>query len=194
MAMFGRLRTSDSCLESSRSIFDTAGGDKRRCQQPRYPSAQAYNITGLPSAAGIAVMLLFFTLVLATTGSIPNDPCPGTTTPEVNACQKVVSDQADADLNRYYQAALKRLKQDDQELARRLVASQRAWIAYRDAECGAVYDNWSGGTIRTSMALRCQAQLSRLRSYSIWENWLTYMDSTPPILPRPNVEASIADR
>jgi len=95
-------------------------------------------------------------------------------------------------LNRYYQAALKRLgKEDNGKVARELARSQRAWIVYRDSECGAVFNNWRGGSIRVSMELECQTRLTQLRSYSVWKNWLTYVDSTPPVLPRPSPEPPV---
>ena len=140
-------------------------------------------------------MLLLLALTLTAASLEAKAVCPGTTTPEVNACQKSRFDQADADLNRYYKAALKRLQKDnEQKVAQGLVQAQRAWISYRDAECGAVFDNWIGGTIRVSMEFDCQTRLTRLRSYDIWKNWLTFMDSTPPILPRPAIETAINDR
>lgn len=140
-------------------------------------------------------MLLLLALTLTAASPEAKIICPGTTTPEVNACQKAKFDQADADLNRYYKAALKRLqKNNEPKVAQGLVQAQRTWISYRDAECGAVFDNWSGGTIRVSMEFDCQTRLTRLRSYAIWKNWLTFMDSTPPILPRPAIEPAITDR
>jgi hypothetical protein len=60
------------------------------------------------------------------------------------------------------------------------------------SECGAVYKNWIGGSIRGSMALNCQDRLTRMRTYTIWLHWLTYMDSTPPLLPRPDIESVLS--
>jgi hypothetical protein len=73
-----------------------------------------------------------------------------------------------------------------------LVRAERSWVAYRTSECGAVYENWIGGSIRGSMALNCQIRLTRMRTYTIWLHWLTYIDSTPPILPRPNIESVLS--
>lgn len=140
-------------------------------------------------------MLLLHALTLIASSPDGKLMCPGTTTPEVNACRKSQFDQADADLNRYYKAALNKLQKDrEPKVAQGLVQAQRAWINYRDAECGAVFDSWSGGTIRVSMEFDCKRRLTRLRTYAIWRNWLTFMDSTPPILPRPAIEPAISDR
>ncbi|MCC2975423.1 DUF1311 domain-containing protein [Sphingomonas sp. PL-96] len=128
-----------------------------------------------------------FTLALFLQAANPAS-CTGDDTPSINACASAEFDAADAELNRYYQAAMRRLRSEGEgEAAKELVKAQRAWIQYRDAECGAVYQNWSGGSIRTLMGISCQTRLTKLRTHVIWSHWLTYMDSTPPILPRPDL-------
>jgi hypothetical protein len=42
------------------------------------------------------------------------------------------------------------------------------------------------------MALNCQIRLTRMRTYTIWLHWLTYMDSTPPLLPKPDIESVLS--
>ena len=135
---------------------------------------------------------MIFAIAFAVAGPSTASPCPGRTTPEVNACFDSQLDRADAELNRYYRAAMRRLRSDDQaKAADSLVRAERSWLAYRDAECGGVYTYWSGGTIRTAAEIACRIHVTKLRTYTIWRNWLTYMDSSPPILPRPDVEAAI---
>ena len=128
--------------------------------------------------------------LLASAASPP--PCPGDTTLAVNACLSARADAADAELDRYLAAAERRIAEvpDDSssEVSAKFQSSQAAWTAYRTAECGALYDHWRGGTIRTAMALSCRIRLNRLRALAIWTNWLTYGDSTPPTLPRPAIE------
>lgn len=114
------------------------------------------------------------------------DPCGGSTTAEVERCLAADLARADAELNRYYAAAVARLAKDRQTVAiARLRASERAWVTYRDAECDAIYERWKDGTIRGAMALGCRMRVTRARTMTIWRNWLTYADSTPPLLPRP---------
>lgn len=114
------------------------------------------------------------------------DPCPGSTTRGVERCLAADLARADAELNRYYAAAVKRLTSEQQDMAlAQLRASERAWIRYRDAECDAVWEYWKEGTIRGTLAAECRMRLVRGRTMSIWRNWLIYVDSTPPILPRP---------
>lgn len=114
------------------------------------------------------------------------DPCPGSTTREVEQCLAADLVRADAELNRYYAAAVRRLTDERQQAAlSELRASERAWIQHRDAECDAVWEYWKGGTIRGTFSTECRVRLTRDRTIAIWSNWLTYVDSTPPVLPRP---------
>ena len=135
-------------------------------------------------------------LVLAIAAPMPTaSSCPGTTTLAINACLKARFEKSDATLNRYYRAALARLGGEGESKASdELVQAERSWIAYRDSECGAVFEHWSGGTIRVSMDFDCRIRITRLRTYTIWRDWLTYPDSTPPLLSRPDVDSAVSDR
>jgi uncharacterized protein YecT (DUF1311 family) len=137
-------------------------------------------------------MLSSFVLALAASSAAP---CPGTSTMQVNACLEARLTESDAILNRYFQVALKRVrKEDGGATARRFIQAERSWVAYRDAECASVFDYWSGGTIRVGMEVDCRIRLTGLRTYAIWRDWLTYADSTPPLLPRPDVEGATSER
>ena len=127
-------------------------------------------------------MSMIITALLLTAGNA----CDGPTTRDVEQCLAADLKRADAELNRYYAAATKRLtEQQDTVALARLRAAERAWIAYRDAECDAVYKSWGQGTIRGAVNLGCRIDLTTARTATIWRNWLTYADSTPPILPEP---------
>lgn len=122
-------------------------------------------------------------------------PCAGVTTVEVNACLSARFTESDAELNRYYERAVERVrKESGSKTAQGLAKAEQSWIAYRDAECRSVFDYWSEGTIRVSMELDCRIRLTRLRTYAIWRDWLTYLDSTSPLLPRPEVESAVTSR
>lgn len=137
------------------------------------------------------MLSLFALALLVGDGSAP---CPGVTTIAVNGCLAADLDRADAVLNRYYDAAVRRVRTDDGDtVALGLVAAERVWLSYRDQECNAVFDRFRGGTIRTAVEIACRIRLTRLRTYVIWRNWLTYADSTPPLLPRPAVKDALAD-
>lgn len=125
--------------------------------------------------------------------------CPGDTTPEINQCFAERAEQADRELARYVDAARRRLRRelaDSRPTDPRVLKvpgefdkAEQAWAAYRDAECDAVYDYWSEGTIRDVESLACRIRLTQAHTHSVWRQWLTYMDSTPPILPEPVVPA-----
>lgn len=137
-------------------------------------------------------MLTLFALAVAVSNVAP---CSGTSTLEVNACFDARFKETDANLNRYFQAALRRAKKErGGKTAQRLIQAERSWMAYRDAECASVFDFWSGGTIRVSMELDCRIRLTQLRTYAIWRDWLTFPNSTPPLLPRPDVESVTSQR
>jgi uncharacterized protein YecT (DUF1311 family) len=118
-------------------------------------------------------------------GVKPN--CAGNTL-EMNACEAEKLDRADKRLQKYLQAAIARHTDDDgkyDSVALVIQSSQTAFEAYREIECNAVLEDWKDGTIRTVMTLDCQLALTNQRTQTVWANWLQYMDSTPPILPKP---------
>jgi uncharacterized protein len=128
--------------------------------------------------------------------SLSDEPsvCGGSTTPEIDACALEYSRRADRELARYIAAARKRLigeakEEPDSQAPKTALAgfdaSQAAWIAYRKAECSAVYDWWSEGTIRGAMYQGCWETITKSRTADIWSTWLHFMDSTPPLLPKP---------
>src|SRR5438309_2132448 len=57
---------------------------------------------------------------------------------EMNDCAYKESADANRELNRVYQAVLKRYA-DDVVLIKKLKAAQRAWVTFRDAEIDAQY-------------------------------------------------------
>ena len=128
-------------------------------------------------------------LLLSLTGTIgleASDPCEGATTPDVNACLAGQFEKSKQRLDRYLTAALGRHRIDEEAAVRLgITASQEAFETYRSIECATVYENWKGGTIRGAMNLSCEIALTDQRTHTVWQNWLRYMDSTPPILPEP---------
>ena len=66
-----------------------------------------------------------------------------------------------------------------------LSESQEAWQAYADARCQGVFEATSGGTMGGLGYAWCLIDLARRRTHDIWSDYLTYSDSTPPILPEP---------
>ncbi|MDQ0475071.1 lysozyme inhibitor LprI family protein [Labrys wisconsinensis] len=69
---------------------------------------------------------------------------------------------ADAELNSLYKRIQQRLK-DDADTAKLLVAAQRSWVAFRDAECTFSSSGSAGGTIHPMVYAQCADGLTRKR-------------------------------
>jgi uncharacterized protein YecT (DUF1311 family) len=109
--------------------------------------------------------------------------CDGSTA-EMDACMLEILERSQQRKARYLEAALERFA-DDEGVVSAIRMGDSAFEAYRENECGAVYEQWRDGTIRNMMSLTCSIGLTDERTRTIWSSWLTYMDSTPPILPEP---------
>jgi uncharacterized protein YecT (DUF1311 family) len=139
-------------------------------------------------------MIGIIVLAVASVAAAPAPKCPGDTTLEINDCMSAELAKAESDLQRFLAAARKRLKSEAADDAGAEAAlgdldkTETAWKAYREAQCGAVYDYWQSGTIRSAMQLTCEIDLTRQHTHTVWSQWLTYMDSTPPILPEPSTK------
>jgi len=70
---------------------------------------------------------------------------------------------SDAELNRLYKEIEGRLK-DNPDSAKTLVAAQRAWIAFRDAECAFTASGVKGGSVYPTIYANCLAELTQRRA------------------------------
>ncbi len=139
--------------------------------------------------------VLLIALALA---SAPASECQDAkTTIEMNNCVANTLSGAERQLDRYYDAAVQRLRSQDSPGARdalsKLASAQAAWRTYRDAECAAVFDNWRDGSVRIAAETKCRIGATQLRTFSIWWSWLTYADSSAPVLPRPDLSATLTE-
>jgi len=133
------------------------------------------------SVLSIAVSLLALPPLSSASAA---DPCAGAVnTLEINACMQKKFEQADARLNEYLAAARKRIESVP-GASIDLQKSQEAWVRYRDAQCSDVYQ-FIGGTARTGLAAQCSINLTLERTHDLWRAFLSYFDSTPPVLPEP---------
>lgn len=128
------------------------------------------------------------------TPEAPADCARAMTTPEINACATRDLDAETRRMEDYLAAARRKASADDEASAGNPQASserayldnaQIAWAAYAAITCDGVHDRWRGGTIRTVMYLGCNIRMTHERTQAIWRDFLTYADSTPPILPEP---------
>lgn len=101
------------------------------------------------------------------------------TTYEMNACADRAFTAADADLNAVYQRALKAVPEmasdkpyDAKSWEAALRASQRAWVAFRDAECrDHVAMFWTGGTGATVDIVSCMSEKTKARSKELSDRY-----------------------
>jgi uncharacterized protein YecT (DUF1311 family) len=90
------------------------------------------------------------------------DPCADAQSQaEMNMCWGKQYKAADARLNDAYRRFMAKL--DDEEKAQ-LKKAQLAWIAYRDANCDFVADQYRGGTMRPMIAAICLAETASNRA------------------------------
>ncbi|MES2055138.1 MAG: lysozyme inhibitor LprI family protein [Pseudomonadota bacterium] len=121
-------------------------------------------------------------------------PCPGGgTTREVLACQERDKKKSESIYIKYRDSALNIIDGNDGSrkviIRNKFNAGQAAFMTYKNETCSAVFENWADGTIAPSMEADCEIRLVQLQTHNIWSQWLTHVDSTPPILPEPTVEA-----
>ena len=109
------------------------------------------------------------------------------TTPDINRCAAIEKEAAEKVMEKYLAYSKKRYA-DDRVVIESINKAQESWLLYRQSHCGSVFDTWRDGTIRTVMSLNCSTQLTQQRTYELWRAFLTYVDSTPPILPEPDRE------
>ncbi len=89
----------------------------------------------------------------------------------MNRCADEAYRASDARLNDLYRQIRTRLK-DDRETTRMLVAAQKAWVAYRDAECNFASSGAAQGSMYPMTLAGCLDGLtqSRLASFKAYLN------------------------
>lgn len=130
-------------------------------------------------------IIMLALLALSASAAETTDCSKAYTTIEINQCAATELGVAQEAMQRYFDASLKH-NDFDAELVAAIKAAQSNWEKYYNAHCDSVYTQWREGTVRTVMALSCQTKLTRQRTHELWANFLTYMDSTQPVLPEPN--------
>jgi uncharacterized protein YecT (DUF1311 family) len=87
--------------------------------------------------------------------------CPGLTQVEMNECAAAESRRDDAELNRVYSKLVK---------SPELIAAERAWVAYRDAECAYEHAIEAGGSIASMEESMCRSNRTKERIKLLKEN------------------------
>lgn len=90
----------------------------------------------------------------------------GSTTIGMADCLGAETDVWDKLLNIHYQSA-RLFEIGGADLQISLRDAQRAWIAFRDAECALEYDRWAGGSIRTIVYAGCKMNMTARRAIAL---------------------------
>jgi uncharacterized protein YecT (DUF1311 family) len=85
---------------------------------------------------------------------------------ELAACAQHALKQADAALNAAYRQVIARLGGQEAQ-KQQLVAAERAWMAYRDAECRFAASGVAGGSAYPMIAALCLEGLTRARAKAL---------------------------
>lgn len=91
----------------------------------------------------------------------------GSTTIGIVACISSETTAWDGLLNAEYRATRARMRDLGGGRAEALLDAQRAWIAFRDAECTLSYIRWQEGTIRSIVAANCQMVMTARRTIAL---------------------------
>jgi uncharacterized protein YecT (DUF1311 family) len=100
------------------------------------------------------------------------DDCANAATQaDMNACADASLKNTDAELNDVYREIVGRLKGSDQT-KQLLIASQRAWLLFRDAECAFSTSAAKEGSIYPSLVQNCRNSMTqdRIKGLNIYLN------------------------
>lgn len=103
---------------------------------------------------------------------------------DMEYCAAQKSSAADQQMRQYLIASYTQYNYDPNTVEA-IKSSQQAWESYKNSHCQAVYKSWNTGSFRGLMSINCHTRLTKQRTHELWLNYLTFMDSTPPILPEP---------
>ena len=112
------------------------------------------------------MILLAFASILT---AQPLDCANAVTQADMNQCAGRAARDADADLNRLWPQVVRRMQISDREsdsngeAEKRLRAAQRAWIAFRDAQCQLEGVEALGGSMETLLVQGCLEEMTKRR-------------------------------
>ena len=129
---------------------------------PSRTSSKAFLFSGLSTL--LKLSLLFLALPTFARAQCEKKE----TTIDLVDCWNAELKKADTELNRVYQAALKKQQPPD---AVKLRQAQRTWIGYRDAHCAAVSSLYKGGTIEPVILAHCRLTLTQQRTKEISDSY-----------------------
>ncbi len=130
----------------------------------------------------LRILLLLAACSFLSAPALADDPIDCTdpsTTYEMNFCSDKDFRAADAKLNATYKKVLAHIAESDLEppydaasWEKAMRESQRAWVAFRDADCkGVVPMEWSGGTGTGSAVAGCMTEKTNTRTQELEERY-----------------------
>lgn len=112
----------------------------------------------------VVISTLFLMLPMSILPAKAEDKCANAQTQAaMNACAGSAYKQSDAELNRLYKEISQRLLNNDEDALKLLVKAQRAWIAYRDAECTFAASPSAQGSIYPVIYAQCLKTITDAR-------------------------------
>ena len=134
---------------------------------------------------GISVILIGLSLTAVAEESIDcENPI---STVDYDYCRALELEMAQKELDKYLSAAYEH-NSEDTTLTETIKTAQKSWETYREDHCTSLYVKYREGSIRNIIAMSCETELTKKRTFDIWENFLSYMDSSPSVLPKPSIE------
>jgi uncharacterized protein YecT (DUF1311 family) len=106
-------------------------------------------------------MQFLFVSVISVAALIPVGQIHAQTQAAMNAQARAEFEKADAELNKTYEALLTKLPDDESK--QKLKQSQRAWLAFRDAEAAFAADEARGGSMAPTLRYATMTELTQQR-------------------------------
>ena len=131
-----------------------------------------------------AAIAAAYVLASGAAHAICNDP-PGIV--EDRVCMAAALGEAERTMARYLLAAQARANKQEGERID-LAPAQAAWETYRRQHCADVFNSWTPATHAQRAQAECDIKLVRQRTHDLWAAYLTHIDSTPPVLPEPQIK------
>lgn len=102
------------------------------------------------------------------TGAKPcTETAEGMTTIGTMQCLQAETAVWDDLLNTEYKALRAQMLAQGEDLNEKLLDAQRAWIAFRDAECAFDYARWGDGSIRQIVGANCLMEMTAARAIEL---------------------------
>lgn len=97
---------------------------------------------------------------------------------ELNQCAHMGYQEADKELNAAYKKLMAMIG-SDADAKKALIAAERAWIAFRDAECAHQASGLQGGSMQPMIVSYCLASMTRQRTMTLKKQYSMNMEGDP---------------